>query len=223
MSKKPRTADQTIPTIPPDVLDLPKARPSEVGLDKVTIDPKFANLLDPGDEKALLKLYEEIERDGFRDPIVAARLPDGSLILIDGHHRYRIWKKYYKCDPARAPQVVVIDFPDRESAELWIIRNQMCRRNIIPAQKIALVVKFEPLIAAKAEENRKRGVCLKSDEGQTSIDTNSVRGESVTRSQGISGGTIFGSRAARTFGYGQHHQLLLLFPASRTQSRDVQF
>lgn len=177
MPKKQRTADQTIPTVPPDVLELPRARPSEVGLDKVTIDPKFANLLDPGDENTLLKLYEEIERDGFRDPIVAARLPDGSLILIDGHHRYRIWKKYFNSDPARAPQVVVIDFPDRESAELWIIRNQLCRRNITLAQKVALVLKYEPVIAAQAKENRTRGVCLKSDEGQKSIDTNAVLSE----------------------------------------------
>ena len=177
MSKKTRKAIQSISSTSSDGIDLSRACPSDLTLDQISLDPAFATLLDPGDADELFKLLEEIERDGFRDAVVVARLPDGTLILIDGYRRYRIWSKNYNSDPARAPKIIVIDVPDRQAAELWIIRNQMCRRNLTDAQKIELALKYEPQIAKKANDNRKGGVRLKSDEGQQSVDTNSVLSE----------------------------------------------
>ena len=178
MSKKPRTADQTIPTTPDDAIDLTQALPCSVSLDQVLIDMEFANLLDPGTDEELAELAESIRRDrGFRDAVVVWKIGEDKYLLIDGYRRYRVWVKYFNSDPALAPKVIEIDFPDRQAAELWIIRNQMTRRNLTDIQRIDLVRKYEPFIAAKAEENRKRGVRLKSDNGQKSVDTNAELAE----------------------------------------------
>ena len=170
MRKKPRTVDQTIPTMPNDVMDLTQACLSSVPFDEIIHYQEFADLLDPGTEEELAKFAAGVRCDqGFRDPVVIWK---ETKELLDGHRRRRVWEKYFHSDPAWAPKVVEISFPDRQAAELWIIRNQMTRRNLTDIQRIDLVRKYQPFIAANAAENRKRGVRLKSDEGQKSVDTN---------------------------------------------------
>jgi len=49
-------------------------------------------------------------------------------------------------------QTVEQEFEDRAAAKIWIIRNQLGRRNLTDFVRIELVEKMKPLIAEKAKE-----------------------------------------------------------------------
>jgi hypothetical protein len=54
----------------------------------------------------------------------------------------------------------------RLEAKIWMIQNQLARRNLEPYQRAELVLRMKPLIAAKAKANQQRGggtVRLKAD------------------------------------------------------------
>lgn len=44
----------------------------------------------------------------------------------------------------KLPQPVKRDFPDREAVILWIITNQMSRRNLTPFQRSELALRLKP-------------------------------------------------------------------------------
>ena len=75
-------------------------------------------------------------------------------VLLDGHHRYTI------CQRDEMP-FAIVEAPawvkTREEASIWIIQNQLGRRNLEPYARVELVLKLEPLIAAKKEERMKAG------------------------------------------------------------------
>jgi len=62
-------------------------------------------------------------------------------------------------------------FIDRDSAKIWIIKNQFGRRNLSNYDRSKLALELEPLIAEKAKERMLAGVKLdpaqKSVEGTT--------------------------------------------------------
>jgi len=91
---------------------------------EVIIDEEFQRLLPPLAEKVFADLEESILRYGVRDPLV---LWDG--ILIDGYNRYEICQRY------DLPfNTVDLEFPSRDNVIVWIIKNQMERRNLTPAE-----------------------------------------------------------------------------------------
>jgi hypothetical protein len=48
-----------------------------------------------------------------------------------------------------------INFPDLDSAKIWIIKKQFGRRNLSRFQRIELAMKLEPLIREKAKEKQR--------------------------------------------------------------------
>jgi protein gp37 len=73
--------------------------------------------------------------------------------LLDGHHRYAICQAHnLDFHIVEAPTWVVT----REDVLIWIIRNQFARRNLEPYQRAELVLKLEPLIAAKAKAHQQQ-------------------------------------------------------------------
>jgi len=113
------------------------------------IDPEFKGLIPvlSNDERALLE--ENLVKDGCRDPLVVWA---GENILLDGHTRLEVCTRR-----GIEFKVVEIELPDRETAEAWIIRNQLGRRNLPPFVRAELALKLEPLIAKKAKQNEQRG------------------------------------------------------------------
>ncbi len=101
---------------------------------KIKLDPEFQRLIpDPTpDEYAGLKRL--IEDDGFiRDPL---KVWKGHGILVDGYTRMRIAEELGLDIPDSIIQE--IEFIDRTDALLWIIDNQLGRRNINALQRTAL-------------------------------------------------------------------------------------
>lgn len=111
----------------------------------MVIDKEFENLLPPLSEEDYKGLEESIKADGCRDPLVV-----WGDTLVDGHNRYKI------CTQNNISyQIVKRDFSDREAVILWIISNQLNKRNLTPEQRVLIVKKSEAIknLKKKASEN----------------------------------------------------------------------
>ena len=97
---------------------------------EVTIDARIRGLLVPlrEDERALLE--QSVLAEGIRDPLVVWKRADGTRILLDGHHRYELAKQH-GLDYA----IVEMTFETEDDAVLWVLQNQLARRNLTDEQR----------------------------------------------------------------------------------------
>jgi len=111
---------------------------------QIRIDEEFKALIPPLSNEERESLEGSIVADGCRDSLV---LWDG--VLIDGHHRHEICTRL----GIEFNTVEMANLETRNDARLWIIRNQLGRRNLTNYQRAELVLKLKPAIAEKAKEN----------------------------------------------------------------------
>ncbi len=89
-----------------------------------TVDPAFAALCPPLTEDERAQLESSILAEGCRDSLIVW---EEGRVLLDGHNRFAI------CIAHDVPFTVrAVSLPDRDAAEEWIIRQQLCRRNATP-------------------------------------------------------------------------------------------
>lgn len=113
----------------------------------IRIDPEFQSLIPPLEPAELEQLEVNISNDGCRDALTVWQ-----GWLLDGHNRYDI------CTRRKiAYSTYEIDLPDRDSAKVWVIKNQFGRRNLSAYTRAELALKLEVIIAAKAKENQRKG------------------------------------------------------------------
>ena len=109
-------------------------------------DPIFQSLIPPLSDSELQRLEESILSLGrCRDPLKVWK-----DTIIDGHNRYAICQKHNI--PFRLQKV---NFASKKDAELWIVQNQLGRRNLTNVARIKLVLHMETLLKEKAKLNRK--------------------------------------------------------------------
>jgi len=106
----------------------------------------FQNLIPPLSDDEYSGLENSILSHGrCRDTI---KIWKGTI--VDGHNRYAICQKHgikYEVQDMR--------FSSIKDAELWIIQNQLGRRNLTNAMRIKLVLHKGTLLREKARQNRK--------------------------------------------------------------------
>ena len=91
---------------------------------EIIIDTEFKDLLPALDAETYATLEENLTENGCRDPLIT-----WNNYLIDGHNRYEI------CTRLDIPyEVRSMEFPTREDVVIWIIANQISRRNLLPMQ-----------------------------------------------------------------------------------------
>ena len=109
----------------------------------ITIEPEFKSLIPPLTTEEYAGLEKSLLEEGCRDALVL-----WGDTLIDGHNRYEICTKYH------IPfEVVKKDFGSRDDAKLWMMRNQLARRNLCDLQRIAITYKCEDAVKAVQERN----------------------------------------------------------------------
>ena len=90
----------------------------------IIIDEEFRFLLPELDSVTFTDLEESILKNGCRDALVLWQ-----DILIDSYNRYTICKKH------DIPfNTIEMEFDNREDVLIWIITNQVSRRNLTPIQ-----------------------------------------------------------------------------------------
>lgn len=134
---------------------------------KLTIHPELQHLegIPALTEDEYQRLEESVRKYGCQDPIKVWE-HDGSTIILDGHNRFAI------CSEHNLPftTCAVQGIEDIEDAQIWVLNNQLGRRNLIAAQRIAVIRDLKSRIAKKGEERMKAGVKNPKEifpEGQT--------------------------------------------------------
>ena len=113
------------------------------------IDPEFRDMIPPLTDEEKAGLEASLRAEGCRD---ALTVWDEERTLLDGHNRFDICTSL-----GISYEINTISLPDRTAAIIWIIQNQLGRRNLSDASRIDLAQKLEPLVRAKAKENLKTG------------------------------------------------------------------
>ncbi|MCL2604524.1 MAG: hypothetical protein FWD90_08590 [Defluviitaleaceae bacterium] len=117
------------------------------------IDPEFSGLVPPLSAEEYIQLERNILDAGkCREALIVWTSPDGQHLLIDGHNRLGICVKHgIRFEAAK------MAFAGREEAALWIINNQLARRNLSDAARIELAMKKADMLRARARENLTHG------------------------------------------------------------------
>jgi|694.fasta_scaffold14082_2 hypothetical protein len=95
----------------------------------LTIVKEIKDYILPLSDEEFFNLEKSILLEGCRDPLIAWQKKDDQLVLVDGHNRYKICKKNNI-----SFKVKKIDFKDIEEVKIWMVENQMGRRNLTPDQ-----------------------------------------------------------------------------------------
>src|SRR5688572_1298322 len=97
--------------------------------DSLTILKELRDFIVPLSDEELFHLEASILAEGCREPLIVWKKNKTILILVDGHNRYKI------CEKHGLPfKVRKVEFKNLEDAKVWMVDNQMGRRNLTPDQ-----------------------------------------------------------------------------------------
>ena len=112
------------------------------------IDPEFKALIPPLSPEEYAQLEQNI--------LSAKKCHDAIIlwdnIIIDGHNRFRICTAH-----GIQFEIVEMIFESRDEAKIWILDNQLGRRNLSDAMKIELAMSKTVMLKEQAAQNLKRG------------------------------------------------------------------
>ena len=120
----------------------------EKGLHNLIIDKEIASVFPPRTSKDEETLVMQLRTEGCRDDLITWQ-----GIIIDGHTRYRICHEYNIPFSYRE-----MSFPSKERAKLWMIENQVARRNLSVFQRCVIALPFERAYKEEAEERRREKI-----------------------------------------------------------------
>ena len=146
----------------------------------LTVDPEFRDLIPPLNEEELKLLEESIVADGCESPLIV-----WNGVIVDGHNRYAICRKH------KIPFAIQEkDFSSRDDAMLWMLRNQLGRRNLNSYQRVELVLKFEPLVKNAAEQRMMAGKAANPVPTLAQGQTKGRTRDHLSEAAGVSHGTF---------------------------------
>jgi len=100
---------------------------------KYKIIEEFKNLIPPLTNEEYNLLERSILEEGVRDPLVIY----GDLMIVDGHNRFEIAQKHnldFK--------TVSKEFKNMDEIKIWIIENQLGRRNLNESQRAMIAARL---------------------------------------------------------------------------------
>lgn len=143
------------------------------------IMPEIERALFPLQSEELAALEASVLAEGIRDPLVVWRR-EGRLILVDGHHRYKIAQKHNLTF-----EVVEREFGCLEEVWAWVDMNQLGRRNLTDEQRA--------LVRGRMYERMKRNRILNLKQYQApkaQIDTSEDTAQNLAAKFGVGVATI---------------------------------
>lgn len=98
-------------------------------LENIRIYEELKEFIAPLSEEEIQRLENNILKEGIRDPLILWKNND-HYVLIDGHNRYSIAQKHELKFPYKT-----MEFENKEEIEIWMVNNQLGRRNISSVQR----------------------------------------------------------------------------------------
>ena len=146
----------------------------------ITVDPEFEKLIPPLSAEEYKQLEENCVKEGIREPLIVWHTP-GNDILIDGHNRFRIAAKHsLKCEFRK------MNFKNRNDAMIWMIKNQLGRRNISAYYRSILAMKLKPAIEKQAKAKQATHTEQGYQKSDKAVNTN----KELAKAAGVSHDTI---------------------------------
>ena len=146
----------------------------------LAVDPEFRDLIPPLNEEELKLLEESIVADGCESPLIV-----WNGVIVDGHNRYAICRKH-----GIPFSIQEKNFSSRDDAMLWMLRNQLGRRNLNSYQRVELVLKFEPLVKNAAEQRMLAGKAANPVPTLAQGQTKGKTRDHLSEAAGVSHGTF---------------------------------
>lgn len=146
----------------------------------LAVDPEFRDLIPPLNEEELKLLEASLVADGCESPLIV-----WNGVIVDGHNRYAICRKH------EIPfSIQEKNFSSRDDAMLWMLRNQLGRRNLNSYQRVELVLKFEPLVKNAAEQRMMAGKAANPVPTLAQGQTKGRTRDHLSEAAGVSHGTF---------------------------------
>lgn len=124
---------------------------------ELKIDKELESLCPALSADELRLLEESIAADGCRDEIVLWANHDKTV--IDGHNRYRICEKLGKTF-----KTMSLAFDSKDEVKLWMLRNQMGRRNLSDSQRAMMAARMVNLNPGDNQHTKEvMQICTTSD------------------------------------------------------------
>ena len=134
---------------------------TDVIIPSLKVNPEFQTLIPPLADDEYKRLEASLVNngwEGWRGPILVW---DG--VIVDGHNRYRICQEH-----GIAFTTKEMHFSDEDSAKLFIIDNQLKRRNLPPAAIGDLKLEEKEIVARQAKERQGKRTDLAPNLAQSS-------------------------------------------------------
>src|SRR5438067_1936296 len=97
----------------------------------ITINPELRSLIPPLTTEEYAQLEKNIVEDGCHDKLIVWQEEN---TLLDGHNRLEICQRHN----IKLGGIIELSLPTLDTAKLWIIKNQLGRRNLCDIDKVAL-------------------------------------------------------------------------------------
>jgi len=121
------------------------------------INEEFQSLIHSLEKDDLDRLEKSILEEGCRDPIVVWK---GTI--IDGHHRYKICQKHN----IEFQTIEKLGLKTVLDVKIWMIINQLGRRNLTDIQRIEIGYQWKALVAEQARDRQLAGLNSKESNQQ---------------------------------------------------------
>lgn len=122
------------------------------------VDDVYQSLIRKQTDQEQAQLEASIKEEGIRDALVVYDR-EGTLVVVDGHHRLNMAKKL-------GMEVVPIQqmtFKDPDEARVWMLRNQLGRRNLNDAERIEIALKLTEFLEKLGQINKIQGKDLSAN------------------------------------------------------------
>lgn len=98
-------------------------------VENIRIYEELKEFIAPLSEEEIQRLENNILKEGIRDPLILWK-SNNHYVLIDGHNRYSIAQKHELDFPFKT-----MEFENKAEVEIWMVNNQLGRRNISSVQR----------------------------------------------------------------------------------------
>ena len=153
---------------------------------EILIDEEFKSLIPVLSPEEKSQLENNLLCEGCRDPLVIWK---GYNILLDGHNRYEICVKN-----GINYELIEIELPSREEAHLWMMRNQLGRRNLQPEALSYFRGKLQAALKQKVGRKKKDKNEHQND-AQKNLDENEHQNDAKAKTAAILGNQFKVSQA----------------------------
>lgn len=153
---------------------------------EITIDPELQTLIRFHTEEEFSQFKENLVSDGkVREPIIVTSSLGDGYTLVDGHHRLKGSKELAAEYPAfEEIPAIVLDFESKEAVLIWMLRNQLGRRNLTPAERFDIASKLENLgyfhKMAKSNQGKRNDLTSISKDTEVKKESQSVVNQIAT-------------------------------------------